>query len=81
MNISNYLPKMIDWESYHNAAGVIMRAPFREVVYFKRDAQKAGLDFDSACLKYVLKNYEKTTATDRGGYPKYRLKKKPEDLF
>lgn len=81
MKIDNFLKKMIDWEAYQNPGRVIMSAPFREVVDFKRDASRAGMDFDDACRLYVAKNYEKTSVTDRGGYPKYKLKRCPESIF
>lgn len=75
MKIQNYLKNFISWEDFKRA-NVQSVAPFREVVDFKAAAKKAGLSLEEASRKLFDACYIKTTATDCGGYPKYKLNKK-----
>lgn len=77
--ITDYMKKMITWEDCKSINYKYL--PLRELSDFSGECKKHGINRDEGFKKLFEAVYEKTTAVDGGGYPKYKLRKNAKDIL
>lgn len=79
MKIQGYLKKFISWEDFKKAN--IYFLPLRELSDFRSECLKHGYSIEEGARRMFDAVYVKTSATDAGGYPKYKLNTKIDFYF